>query len=138
MKSERLGLKGHFVIDGFRGCFPFLESPAVCLDELDGVPDDLEGAAVLAIVGRPLVLIEDSGDGDSGAFMQILGRDVGQFVKGHALDPAGFLFAGLKSDVERGHGVSVGRVKDLGIVSQVPGHDALVDHGCFSFLKMMG
>ena len=129
MESEQLLLKGHFVIDGFRGCLPFLESPAVCLDEFDGVPDDLEGAAVLAIVGRPLVLIEDSGDGDPGALVQILGTDVGQLVEGHALDPAGFLFAGLKSDVERGHGVSVRRVKDLGIVSQVPGHDALVDHG---------
>jgi len=61
--------------------------------------------------------------------VQILGTNVGQLVEGHALDPAGFLFAGLKSDVERGHGVSVRRVKDLGIVSQVPGHDALVDHG---------
>jgi len=138
MESERLCLKGHFVIDGFRGCFPFLESPAVCLDELDGVPDDLEGAAGLSIVGCPLVLVQDTGDGDSGALVEILGADLGQLVEGHALDPAGFLFSGLKSDVERGHGVSVGRVKDLGIVSQVPGHDALVDHGCFSFLKMMG
>ncbi len=128
MESERLCLKGHFVIDGFRGRLPFLEPPSVRLDELDGVADDLEGAAVLAIVGRPLVLIQDSGNGDSGAFVQILGTDVGQLVEGHALDPAGFLFAGLKSDVERGHGVSVGRVKHLGIVSQVPGHDALIDH----------
>jgi len=132
MESERLGLKGHFVIDGFRGCLPFLESPAVCLNELDSVPDDLEGAAVLSIVGRPFVLVQDSGDGDPGALMEILGADLGQLVEGHALDPAGFLFPGLKSDVERGHGVSVGRVKDLGIVSQVPGHDALVYHGCVS------
>lgn len=138
MVSERLCLKGHFVIDGFRGCFPFLESPAVCLDELDGVPDDLEGAAVLSIVGGPLVLIEDSGDGDTCSFVQILGADLGQLVEGYALDPAGFLFPGLKSDVEGCHGISVGRVKDLGIVSQVSGHDALIDHGCFSFLKMMG
>jgi hypothetical protein len=138
MESDPLLLEWHFVIDGFRGCFPFLEAPSVCLDELDGVPDDLEGAAVLAIVGRPLVLIEDSGDGDPSAFVEILGADLGQLVEGHALDPAGFLFAGLECDVERGHGVSVWRVKDLGIVSQVPGHDALVDHGWFSFLKMMG
>ena len=138
MESERLGLKGHFVIDVFRGRLSLLESPAVRLDELDGVADDLKGAAGLSIVGGPLVLVQDSGDGDPGALVQILGTDVGQFVEGHALDPAGFLFAGLKSDVERGHGVSVGRVKDLGIVSQVPGHDALVDHGWFSFLKMMG
>ena len=138
MESERLGLKGHFVIDGFRGCFPFLESPAVRLDELDGAPDDLEGAAGLSIVGGPLVLVQGSRNGDPGAFVQILGADLGQLVEGHALDPAGFLFSGLESDVERGHGVSVRRVKDLGIVSQVPGHDALVDHGCFSFLKMMG
>jgi hypothetical protein len=138
MESERLCLKGHFVIDGFRGRLPLLEPPSVRLDELDGVPDDLEGAAVLAIVGRPLVLIEDSGDGYPGTLMQILGTDIGQLVEGHALDPAGFLFAGLESDVEGCHGVSVGRVKDLGIVSQVPGHDALIDHGCFSFLKMMG
>jgi len=138
MKSERLRLKGHFVIDGFRGRLPLLEPPSVRLDELDGVPDDLEGAAGLSIVGGPLVLVQDSGDGDPGALVQILGADFGQLMEGNALDPAGFLFAGLKSDVERGHGVSVGRVKDLGIVSQVPGHDALVDHGCFSFLKMMG
>jgi len=128
MESERLGLKGHFVIDGFRGCFPFLESPAVCLDKLDGVPDDLEGAAVLSIVRRPLVLVQNSGNGDPGSFMEILGANLGQFVEGHALDPAGFLFTGLKCDVERGHGVSVGRVKYLGIVSQVSGHDALINH----------
>jgi len=29
-------------------------------------------------------------------------------VEGHALDPAGFLFSGLESDVEGCHGVSVG------------------------------
>ncbi len=138
MESERLGLKGHFVIDVFRGRLSLLESPAVRLDELDGVADDLKGAAGLSIVGGPLVLVQDSGDGDSGALVEILGADLGQLVEGHALDPAGFLFSGLESDVERCHGVSVGRVKDLGIVSQVPGHDALVDHGCFSFLKMMG
>lgn len=138
MVSERLCLKGHFVIDGFRGRLSLLESPAIRLDELDGVSDDLEGAAVLSIVGGPLVQVQDSGDGDPGAFVEMLGADLGQLVEGHALDPAGFLFAGLECDVERGHGVSVGRVKDLGIVSQVPGHDALVDHGCFSFLKMMG
>jgi len=132
MKSERLGLKGHFIIDGFRGRLPLLEPPSVRLDELDGVPDDLEGAAGLSIVGRPLILVQDSGDGDPGALVQILGADLGQLVEGHALDPAGFLFPGLKSDVERGHGVSVGRVKDLGIVSQVPGHAALVYHGCVS------
>ena len=92
MKSERLRLKGHFVIDGFRGCFPFLESPAVRLDELDGVADDLECAAGLSIVGGPFVLVQDSGDGDPGAFVKILGADVGQLVEGNALDQAGFLF----------------------------------------------
>ena len=100
MESERLGLKGYFVIDGFRGRLPFLESPAVRFDELDGVPDDLEGAAGLSIVGGPLVLVQDSGDGDPGTLVEILGADVSQLVEGHTLDPAGFLFPGLKSDVE--------------------------------------
>jgi len=108
MKSERLGLKGHFVIDGFRGCLSLLESPSVRLNELDGVPDDLEGAAGLSIVGGPLVLVQDSGDGDPGALVKVLGADLGQLMEGHALDPAGFLFPGLESDVEGCHGVSVG------------------------------
>jgi len=85
-------LKWNIVIDGF-GRFSFFKSLAICLDEFNGVADDLEGAAVLSVIGRPFVLVQNSGNGDSCSFVQIGGANLGQFVEGDNLDPAGPLFA---------------------------------------------
>ena len=107
MECDRLWLKGHFVVVRLSACFTALESPSVGLDELDGIGDDLEGAPGLAIICGPLVLVEDSGNGDPGALVQIGRADFRQLVEGDDLDPAGFLLSGLKCEAEGCYRITV-------------------------------
>ena len=62
-------LKGDFFVIGL--WLTFLKSPAVRRDEFDAVGDDLEGGAVLAIIGCPLILVEDADNGDPGSLVEI-------------------------------------------------------------------
>jgi len=104
---DGLNLERHFVIDRVQIGFAILESASVCLDEFDGVADDLECAAVLSVIRNPLVLVQDSGNGDPGSLVEIRRADFRELMKRDDLDPAGFLLAGLKCEAKRCDGISL-------------------------------
>lgn len=72
-------------------------------------------------IGCPFVLIQDSNDSDSGPLVEVLAADVGEFLEGDDLDPAGLLFCRLIRDVEGRNGIAFGWIEDLRIVSEVSG-----------------
>jgi hypothetical protein len=66
--KEHLELKRNFLI----GLSAFLiKTTAICLDKFNGISDELEGAAILAILTLPFVLIECADHSDPGALVEI-------------------------------------------------------------------
>ena len=72
--------------------FTFRESPPICPDKLNVVGDHLNGASFNAFVGFPLLIIENAGDSDLGALVQMLFNDLREAVETGDLDPSGLLF----------------------------------------------
>ena len=82
-------LKGDVIVGGRSRAF--FKTPAIGLDKLDAVADELECAPVLAIICCPFILIEHSDHSDSGSLMEIGGNELGQLSKTAHLDPVGVL-----------------------------------------------
>ena len=62
-----------------------LQIRAIRLDELDVVGDHLYGAAFDPFIGFPLGMIEDSGNSDFGALVQVLLADLREAVESRSL-----------------------------------------------------
>jgi len=71
--------------------FSLLETPAVGLDELQGVGDELVGALGYPLVGLPDVPVESPDDGNSGPLVKAPCSDVRQLLEADDPNPAGLL-----------------------------------------------
>ena len=71
--------------------FSLLETPAVGLDELQRVGDELVCALGDAFVGFPYMSVEGSDDGDLCPFVKAPCSDVCQLLEANDTDPAGLL-----------------------------------------------
>ena len=96
---HHLRLKRCFVVDCFR-CCSVLEDAFVDPDEFDGVAQDLECGVVVAFLIRPFALVKNAGNGNAVSLLEIFAANFRQLVERDHPDLAGFLFRGLKSDVE--------------------------------------
>jgi len=70
-----------------------LETPAVGLDELHRIGDELVGALGDSLVGLPDVAIQGPDDGNPGSLVQAPCCDVGKLLEADDPDPAGLLLA---------------------------------------------
>ena len=86
----------HSLLNSKWGFFPwsltFCKASPIRFDELDAVGDHLYSAAFGTFVGFPLGMIEDSGNSDLCALVQVLFTDLRQALKAGYLDPASLLF----------------------------------------------
>jgi len=95
--------------------FSLLETPAVGLDELKGIGDELVGALGYPLVGFPDMAIQRADDGDFCPFVKAPCSNVGELLEANDPDPAGLLLGAVKSDVETGDGISLGGIEDFRI-----------------------
>jgi len=107
--------------DGF-----FIEAPAIRFDKFNLVGDKAITRFLIAMLIRPLLLVEKAVDCHPGAFVQAAGGKFREFVVAVDLDPAGLVLAASESHLECRDGDSVRCVKIFGIVSQVSGNDHLI------------
>src|SRR5690606_25601532 len=105
-------------------------------EQLHLVGDDLGRPAILAFLVLPLAGLQVALDVAGAAFLEVLAGDLGESVEEHHPVPFGFLatLAGLLVlPVARGGEGDVadcraiGRVADLGVATEVPDQDHLVD-----------
>jgi len=95
--------------------FSLLETPAVGLDELKGVGDELVGALGDPLVGFPDVSVEGSDDCDPCPFVEAPCCDVCELLEANDTDPAGLLLGAVKGDVEGCHRIPLRAVKHFGV-----------------------
>jgi len=113
------GLKLRFLKWGVVFGIVAFESPTVCLDEFQGVGNQLKAGPLNALVGLPFLLVQSADNGDTGPLVKMLFRDLGELVEAGDLDPVGLFPGGSEREIEGGNGIPLRAVKYLGISTQV-------------------
>jgi len=88
--------------------FSLLETPAVGLDELHRIGDELVGALGDSLVGFPDMSVEGSDYGDPRTLVEAPCCDVRKLLEANDTDPAGLLLGRVKGDVEACDGITLG------------------------------